>query len=78
MPLGCRRANGAVIELKIGDGGSRLALRAPYLWIDGTCAPVVWDMWARPYFECPRCGKRRQHLHCNELACRTCLGLSDS
>ena len=36
---------------------------------------MTWDEQARPWFECPACGRRCKHLYLDALACRVCCRL---
>jgi hypothetical protein len=47
----------------------------PDILVNGNRVPVDWDVQGRPWFLCPVCGRRRQHLYLDELACRTCCRL---
>jgi len=67
--------DGAVTELRSGDGGYRLETHSPNLWVNGDRVLVVWTDWALPWFECPRCHRRCRHIFLDELACRKCLRL---
>src|SRR5215470_7596086 len=54
-----------------------LAARTPNLLVDGNPIPIVWDEpmegVARPWFECPRCGRRCRHVYLlDPIACRRC------
>ena len=53
---------------------SHLATREGGILIDGTRVLLIWDEPMqgvdRPWFECPVCKHRCQHLYLRQLACR--------
>ena len=68
---------GTVTQLTCGDVGYRLATRTPNTWVDGVPMLIVWDEpmegVGRPWFECPRCGRRCRHVYLiDSIACRRC------
>jgi len=67
---------GAVMRLKWGDhGGCQLARQTPNILVNGNRVLVVWDEQARPWFECPACGRRVKHIYLDAIACRICCRL---
>src|SRR5262249_11279617 len=65
--------DGTETTVRVAENHSQLAYHASNLLIDGTPVGILWDVWARPWFACPKCSKRRQHVYLPELVCRTCL-----
>jgi hypothetical protein len=58
--------------------GNSLAARTVDILVNGNPLLVLWDELARPYFACPRCGRRCKHIYLDELACRICCDLDYS
>src|SRR5262249_52430991 len=57
------------------EGPNQLARHTPNILVNGNSMLVTWDEQARPWFECPACGRRCKHLYLHALACRSCCGL---
>src|SRR5262249_61087961 len=53
----------------------QLARHTPNILVNGNSILVTWDEQARPWFECPACGRRCKHLYLDALACRVCCRL---
>jgi hypothetical protein len=70
-----RPSTPGLLFLGVKSSARQLAMRAPNLFVNGNPVLVASTDHALPWFECPRCGKRRRHIFLDELACRTCLGL---
>jgi hypothetical protein len=66
------------VRLRLKDRVHRLAARTVDILVNGNRVPVDWDVQGRPWFLCPACGRRRQHLYLDELVCRRCAGLDYS
>src|SRR5262249_17721310 len=66
---------GAVTRLAWGENTYQLARHTPNILVNGNSVLVTWDEQARPWFECPVCGRRCKHLYLDPLACRVCCRL---
>src|SRR5262249_60205133 len=66
---------GAVTRLAWGENTYQLARHTPNILVNGNSILVTWDEQARPWFECPACGRRCKHLYLDALACRVCCRL---
>jgi hypothetical protein len=69
---------GAVTTLRWGEKPYQLAARSVDILVNGNRVLVDWDVHGRPWFLCPACDRRRQHLYLEELVCRRCAGLDYS
>ena len=66
---------GAVTRLAWGENTYQLARHTPNILVNGNSILVTWDEQARPWFECPACGRRCKHLYLDAIACRICCRL---
>jgi hypothetical protein len=69
---------GTMTELRWGERGYSLAARTVDILVSGNPLLVLWDELARPYFACPKCGRRCKHIYLDEFACRICCDLDYS